>query len=555
MCNSMYAEHWQKISLEVLLNAGHILLFVVLNDNRFEKPNLVSKLRNYPYNHLLFRVYNRFLLKPHSKKKHSIEGLTKNANLMKCKTRQKKYSDYFFEEDIKTIKNFKADFILRFGFNILRGEILNAAQMGIWSFHHGDEQKYRGGPPGLWEIYNNDPITGVVLQKLTSKLDAGILLKKGYYRTIRHSYAAQIDHIYYHSSSWPEQYLREINNENVPLNESQTKAEIFREPSNLQMIVFWFKLGFYKVRFHLNELFIIEDWNIAFGRLDKYEAINGRLPEKLITLPKKSKKWFNADPFLFTHNQELYLLCENFSYKLGKGKINIHKINMDTFQPILTKTAIEEDFHLSYPFVFDHNNHIYCIPESFEAKQVRLYKFNPQTLTFTFERVLLDAVDAIDSTLLYHDQKWWLFFTRKDMPSVNLYLYYANDINSPFIAHPANPVVTNIKTARPAGKFFVVKGTLFRPAQDNSSTYGKRIVINKIDCLTPNRFHETEAAEIHPPRFTGKFTKGIHTINLINGYVVIDIKRFTLFLPGFVSRLKRKSIRFIKRIKRSKHDQ
>jgi len=42
---------------------------------------------------------------------------------------------------------------------------------GVWSWHHGDEDKYRGGPPAFWEIVNADPVTGALLQRLTERLD------------------------------------------------------------------------------------------------------------------------------------------------------------------------------------------------------------------------------------------------------------------------------------------------------------------------------------------------------------------------------------------------
>jgi methionyl-tRNA formyltransferase len=42
--------------------------------------------------------------------------------------------------------------LLRFGFNILSGEILTVARYGVWSYHHGDNDYYRGGPPHFWEL-------------------------------------------------------------------------------------------------------------------------------------------------------------------------------------------------------------------------------------------------------------------------------------------------------------------------------------------------------------------------------------------------------------------
>ena len=37
----------------------------------------------------------------------------------------------------------------------LRGEI---ARHGVWSYHHGDNRFYRGGPPGFWEVMEDQPV-------------------------------------------------------------------------------------------------------------------------------------------------------------------------------------------------------------------------------------------------------------------------------------------------------------------------------------------------------------------------------------------------------------
>ena len=72
----------------------------------------------------------------------------KNVKKIHCKTFKKgKFSEYFTNSDINEIKNQHLDFILRFSYGIIRGKILDSAKYGIWSFHHDDEKKYRGGPP------------------------------------------------------------------------------------------------------------------------------------------------------------------------------------------------------------------------------------------------------------------------------------------------------------------------------------------------------------------------------------------------------------------------
>ena len=82
-------------------------------------------------------------------------------------------------EDIKKIRDRNLDLIIRLESGILKGEIFKSAKKGIISFHHGDNKFYRGLPPGFWEVYNNDPTTGFVIQKLNEKLDDGEIIFKG----------------------------------------------------------------------------------------------------------------------------------------------------------------------------------------------------------------------------------------------------------------------------------------------------------------------------------------------------------------------------------------
>src|SRR6266567_2602478 len=67
--------------------------------------------------------------------------------------------------------------------NILAGEILTAARYGVWSYHHGDNDFYRGGPPHFWELCERAPLSGVILQVLTEELDGGVVLCKSLFAT------------------------------------------------------------------------------------------------------------------------------------------------------------------------------------------------------------------------------------------------------------------------------------------------------------------------------------------------------------------------------------
>ena len=53
------------------------------------------------------------------------------------------------------------------------------SKIGIFSFHHGDNDFYRGGPPGFWEVYNQEPSTGFIIQRINEVLDNGDVIFKG----------------------------------------------------------------------------------------------------------------------------------------------------------------------------------------------------------------------------------------------------------------------------------------------------------------------------------------------------------------------------------------
>ena len=91
---------------------------------------------------------------------------------------------YRYEKsDIEKIKNAKLELLIRAGGGILKGEILTVCPNGIISFHHADNDINRGGPPGFWEVYERNPRTGFIIQRLKEELDGGDVLYKGFVTT------------------------------------------------------------------------------------------------------------------------------------------------------------------------------------------------------------------------------------------------------------------------------------------------------------------------------------------------------------------------------------
>src|SRR5688572_1571739 len=114
------------------------------------------------------------------------------------------------EADVAAIREADLDFVLRFGFNLLRGDVLDAARHGVWSFHHGDERRYRGRPAAFWELHDGATEIGVVLQRLTERLDAGVILRRGVFSVDPWSYRQTLERVFRGAVDFPLQVSRDL---------------------------------------------------------------------------------------------------------------------------------------------------------------------------------------------------------------------------------------------------------------------------------------------------------------------------------------------------------
>ncbi|MDP2236761.1 MAG: hypothetical protein Q8J88_10035 [Bacteroidales bacterium] len=538
LVNGPIIEKWQAEVITLLLNEGHKLTLIVQNDNPQIKQSFIKRLQNYPWNRFVFRVWHRFLFKPLSKQPFDISSLYGETKVLYCQTIQNGIKQLFDTKDVQFIKQNQLDFLLRFGFNIIRGDILNAARYGVWSFHHDDEMVVRGGPPGFWEIYHKMVSNGVILQQLTDSLDKGILLKKIHFPVIRHSYKAHLDSIYGNSAFLPVHICSAIMHGNFESTPSVSEATVFHPPGNLRMLFFFIKMAYRRVSFHLNDLFRQEDWNIGIIKTSVSNVISE--PENYLKqtywFPKKNNSSYLADPFIIDFKDETLLFAEQFDYRKGKGQLVLAKAS-ESFSTF--KAVTSEKLHLSFPFLFKWEEKLYCLPECFESDGVQLYHYDEVSGKLVHEKCILDGHRAVDPVLFEHESRWWLMFSTKDLPSVNLYAFYSQNPFGPFKAHRQNPVKTNISSARNAGNPLIYNKMLIRPSQDCAGHYGKAITLNKIIELTPDTFKEVVLKKIQPDKNT-TFRYGIHTLNGNTENTVIDGKRYVFTFAGFRHQLKQK---------------
>jgi hypothetical protein len=285
----------------------------------------------------------------------------------------------------------------------------------------------------------------------------------------------------------------------------------------MKKLLTWLKKPrlFHRILRKIIKLFFFEQWIILLSSGGK------RWRDFSPVFPPKDRIW--ADPFLWEQDGKFFVFYEEQFLSTLRGRISCMALN-EAMQIESNFPVLERPYHLSYPFLFEYNSQLYMLPESKESRQIELYRCRRFPHEWDFEQVLMANVDAVDSTLLAFDGKWWLFTT---LPSANgssweeLHLFFADSpLSTAWTPHPQNPIVQDVHNARSAGRIFTSEGQLIRPAQDCSVLYGYATNFNRILKLDETQYAETRVAAFRPQFFSKYYAT--HTWNESGKLRVID---------------------------------
>ena len=505
--------------------------------------------------YLFFLLYNKIRVRKGSRAHISVDSrdIFHSVEKLKCKTFKKgKFSEYFNAEDVEAIKGYDLDFIVRFAFGIIRGDVLQAARYGVWSYHHDDETKYRGLPSCFWEIYNRDPVSGAILQRLTDRLDGGVILEKGYFPT-NDNFRKNVENVHFGSADFCLRACQRIvagDLSRISAEPTKSTAPIYLFPNNLQFIKFIGIQFSNFIRLVGRKIFYLEQWKTGVCEktieefMDEHYRSEVQNPpevefeEKTRWLAKTSRDKFLADPFFVKKTGNgMQLLAEEYDFLTGKGYLV--DVELDRNCAIVDKRRIMEGTeHMSYPFILQHQEKTYCIPEICERNSISLYEQVGDE--WIYIKDLVEDFPGVDSTVIQHNDCWWLFATdKRDHPSTKLFIWYAKELLGDWLPHSLEPAKTDVQSSRSGGLPFFYKGKLFRPTQDCSSTYGGAVTINEISSLTQDIFEERPVLHIKPNR-RWDYNQGLHTFVPFEGGIIVDSKRYEFSPYALYYKLKRR---------------
>lgn len=271
----------------------------------------------------------------------------------------------------------------------------------------------------------------------------------------------------------------------------------------------------------------VQRWHIRIGRAD---GSTPRLRDFEPVVAPAGSIW--ADPFprvvMGRDGQpELVIFAEELRDEVGRGTIVLLRRESGVWAatPIL-----EAPHHLSYPFLFEWEGERYMIPEAGRGNSIPLLRMGSSVTEWEPLPPLMTGEPAVDTSLLAHDGRIWLFTSFSRHPDFGahyreLHLFHATRFpTTEWIPHPANPIVCDARIARMGGGFLRRGDALYRVAQGaRVGLYGTSIELRRITRLDPEGYAEEPAGHIgcgFAPGLTG-----VHHLVEADGWIAIDARQ------------------------------
>ena len=445
------------------------------------------------------------------------------------------FSDFLDEPCLMQVADLEPDVAVQYGFRTLRGRALSIPKYGVWSLHHGDNGVNRGGPPGLWEVFGGWRSTGAILQRLSEELDGGATLMRTQVPTNPISVHQNRVTMYRAAAPLLIRKLKQLQRIGPQALDSPSHEPAFLPYSKRLFVNPTLRELARGLRTITSRLLhrkradrrIREQWQLAYAS-DSSQHEGNCVPQTSFfrftpLVPPADRFW--ADPFPVRHQGRSFVFFEELVYTENKGRIAV--MEMKANGPLAAPAVVlDMPYHLSYPFMLLHDGEWYMTPEMVEAGRQEIFRAKEFPLIWEICATIELGSPIVDPTLHHEDGTWWLFAGTRASPFSDfneLSIYHSDSPFGPWTAHPMNPVMSDARSARPAGRLFRVGSDLIRPAQDGTPDYGTAIAFKRISRLDREGYSEEPYARADPhwsPELTGT-----HSINAAGSLTMIDVRK------------------------------
>lgn len=425
-------------------------------------------------------------------------------------------------EDIKNINSHNVDLFIAFSFHESFKTFLEFSTHGLLFFHSDVNLKNKIGPLGFSEVLSKKSNSGFSIIHFSKKDQIFHLIFEGYFPTFK-SFSQNIRSINQRKIFYLQNILQKLAKSNFDLQNAKKLSRVLKDPDypslkkQIEYLYHLFESTLRSIkRKYVDSKSVV--FQVFFTNLN-WQKIKD---VKLLPIENPADGYF-ADPFLIEYENNTYCFMENFNYKTQKGSIAACILKDNSYK--ILGNILEENFHLSFPYLFKFNSKIYMIPESCGNRDIRIYECKSFPDKWSLKTVIFNDIKAVDSMIFPFDGKWWLFTNvnpnnTSDRCSELLIFYSDDPINGIWSAHELNPVIVNSSNGRNGG-LLKHNGNLFRVSQKQGyGEYGVGFEINKIIALDKNIYLEQVIQDQNEPIFSEMINS--HHLHSNNKYSVLD---------------------------------
>ncbi len=262
------------------------------------------------------------------------------------------------------------------------------------------------------------------------------------------------------------------------------------------------------------------EWNVGI----LHQPISSLLDEEAST----NVRWLPA-PSEGNHRME------PFGYMALDGQLNVLYRKKHRHNPIddiarlrpksdsvlkRSRSMLTTSASLHYPFVLERPDGAFAVISYPHQDKTELFRVADSNDRMDHVKTLMNKA-LTSPTLIYFEGLWWMLGTDPDAADSVLLAYHSQEMDGPFHPHPLNPLKVNSIGTRPAGTPFMHGTDLWRPSLDTSDPTTVTIILNRVDTLTTEAFHEIAGRRLTGFRGTA-YSNGIRTISAMGDLTLID---------------------------------
>jgi hypothetical protein len=268
---------------------------------------------------------------------------------------------------------------------------------------------------------------------------------------------------------------------------------------------------------------MVDQWGMTIYR---HVQADSWLPSSggLDLLPPADRFW--ADPFLVEDGETLWVFFEELRFNEQKGFLSCLSINAQG-QVSAPQVVLEEDWHLSYPQVFEHEGRWYLLPESSARKNLVLYSAERLPGPWRPVAELLTNCRVADATVWQEGSEWRMVAsigTASGPINDMLQTFRAPTLTGPWVPLSQAPVRVDAATARPAGPRFQHHGKWYRPVQDCRQRYGRATHLLAMEGDLASGLQERVVATLEPRQ--DSTLQCVHTYCRTQRHLAVDWLRW-----------------------------